>query len=387
MIERPPVTRKIAVQWHDGPTRRALHRLWTRAPQTGMGCLVSALLRALAFCVVAVVKLRGWSYARGWRRTVRLPIPVISVGNLAVGGTGKTPVVRWLSERLAASGWRPAIVSRGYRRRARGTVVLCPGEGRSPDWDDVGDEAALLARLVPEAAMAVGGDRIEAAHLMHDRCGADVVLLDDGFQHWRLERAVDIVLLDARSPFANGRVLPAGPLREPPSALGRADLVVQVDRAGDGGPETPFVRIPSERLGQVRLVPTALLLHPEGTRIPLESLAGKRTFAFCGIAQPEPLGAMLMSLGTDLAGLWAFADHHRYTGRELDAIASQAARLRCEWIVTTGKDLVKCPHVWRPEVPVAALDITVEASVGARAFAAAVESALSPGSGDRARSR
>lgn len=295
---------------------------------------VALAVPAAAFA--AVVRLRNAWYDRpGAAR--RASVPVISVGNLAVGGTGKTPLVAWIARRLRADGLVPAVVSRGYGGTAGpGPLIVSTGEGPRVNARTCGDEPHLLARSLPGVIVVVGSDRVEGA-----RCaaaaGAAVVLLDDGFQHRRLARDLDIVVLDARAPFDNGRVLPQGSLREPPSSLARAQLVV-LTRVRDGDPAEdaidtvraagysgPIVRAGHQATGFVDTIGTA-------------ATAPTRALAFCGIGDPRLFRADLEAAGVTVVGFHAFRDHQPYTVGGWDALVEQAKRLDVP-LVTTEKDL------------------------------------------------
>lgn len=264
-------------------------------------------------------------------------VPVISVGNLAVGGTGKTPLVAWLARRLAAEGRTPAIVSRGYGGAAgHGPVLVSTGTGPRVDARICGDEPHLLARTLGGVIVIVGSNRVEGARAASE-AGATVVILDDGFQHRRLARDLDVVLLDGRSPFANGRLLPAGPLREPPASLARADVVV-LTRLREGDPASRSVADvrgsgytgPIVRAGHRTAGFATASGAPQG--------APERALAFCGIGDPELFRTDLEACGVRPVALRAFRDHHAYSLATLDQLRSEATREGVP-LVTTDKDL------------------------------------------------
>ncbi|HEX6852930.1 MAG TPA: tetraacyldisaccharide 4'-kinase [Candidatus Polarisedimenticolaceae bacterium] len=275
-----------------------------------------------------VVARRNRRFDRG-EGVHRAAVPVVSVGNLAVGGTGKTPMTAWLAARLAARGRRSAIVTRGYGGRAGvGPLDVSRGGGPLVDAAVGGDEPVLLARLT-SAVVVAGSDRVAGARRAVE-LGADVVILDDGFQHRRLDRDLDVVLLDAASPFGNGRLLPAGPLREPPSSLARAGIVVLTRWSGEAPPAgiaAPVVRARHRNAG---------FRDAAGREVP----APGRAFAFCGIARPASFLDSLRGAGVEIAGTRAFPDHHRFDAADLRALAD-GARERGAAIVTTMKDLVR----------------------------------------------
>jgi tetraacyldisaccharide 4'-kinase len=282
---------------------------------------------------------------------------VISVGNLTVGGTGKTPMVAALCKMLLSAGTRPAIVTRGYGGTVgRGPLVVEPGDGRTcPGPDRIGDEPALLARTLPGVTVVVGSDRVAGAREAIAR-GAGVVVLDDGFQHRRLARDVDIVLIDATDPFGGGRLLPAGRLREPPGSLARADLVVLTRCSPDPSgttiveavrqihPDVPIVRARQRAVGFV---------DRSGREVP----APTRAIAFCGIGNPAAFERDLRAAGVEVGRFEAFRDHRPYTSGDLAGLIADAHD-RSTALVTTEKDLVRLDRADAPDPgPIVALRI------------------------------
>lgn len=279
--------------------------------------LLSLLLLPLSWLYCAVVRLRRLGYRLGWLKTRRLPVPVIVVGNLTVGGTGKTPLVLRLASLLRERGWTPGIVTRGYG----GLSATWPRPvNTDSDPAMVGDEAVLLARR-SGCTVVAGPDRAEAGALALRLGGCDILLTDDGLQHTRMARDLEIALVDGERGFGNGRCLPAGPLREPPSWLKRVDLVLY---HGGNGPEP-----------RMRLVPGAAvnLRRPELTR-PLAEFRGQRVLAVAGIGHPGRFFALLADAGLDIEAR-PYPDHHRFTAGDL-------ARWSHGPVLMTEKDAVKC---------------------------------------------
>jgi tetraacyldisaccharide 4'-kinase len=263
----------------------------------------------------------------------RAPVRVICIGNLTVGGAGKTPTAIAVARRLAALGARPALVSRGYRGKLAGPVRVDPARHAAAD---VGDEPLLLAEAAPTFVARNRRAGIEAAVA----AGCDVCVLDDGFQNPHVVHDLSLVVVDAGAGFGNGRVLPAGPLREPVAdGLARADAVVLI---GDGEVVLP----PGLPVLPARLVPDEAGLR----------LRGRRVFAFAGIGRPEKAFATLAETGAVLAGTRAFADHHAYDEDDIARIVEDAAALAAE-PVTTRKDWVRLPDSARALVGV--LDVTL----------------------------
>jgi tetraacyldisaccharide 4'-kinase len=295
----------------------------------------------------------------------RIATPVVSVGNLTVGGTGKTPMVAWVAKKAQDLGARPIIVSRGYR-----------AEAGQPS-----DEALELAGLCPDIPHLQNSDRRRAIREWTARRPCGLAILDDGFQHRQLARALDIVLVDALHPFGYraGRqphVLPRGLMREPLSALGRADFLVLTrtdlaaasDLAALRSTLGPFLR-PGTPFLMARHRPAALVLA-DGSRRPVAELQGQAVAAACGIGNPEAFRRTLEGLGARVAQWHAFPDHHAYTAADLDGLVQAAEAAGLKRLVTTGKDSVK----WRallsgkgapPSVEVSALEVEMQIVEGA----------------------
>jgi tetraacyldisaccharide 4'-kinase len=300
--------------------------------------------------VMSRVWAAGVSLKRAWdlRRRQRLTTPVISVGNLAMGGTGKTPFVIWLSRSLSAAGLQPAILTRGYGRRGReDPLIVAPGE--RPPTEQTGEEAQVLIRAT-RAPVGISARRTVAARQMEERLHPDVFVLDDGFQHWRLDRDLDIVLLDGLAPFgANGEVFPLGSLREPAEALKRADLIV-VTRAGIACPRQGIETAVRRYNARAAIFYSAIVpLYWEdlstGERWGPEQLPFKKTGAFCGLGNPAAFWRTLERLGYRPAWRLPFADHQRYGLRQLQRIKASAEAMGLEALLTTEKDVVNfCPQ-------------------------------------------
>jgi tetraacyldisaccharide 4'-kinase len=313
--------------------------------------LARLVLAGLSAPYGLVVGCRNAAYDRGLLYRARGAVPVVSVGNLTLGGTGKTPLVAWLARTVAARGVQPAIVSRGYGA-ARGQTS---------------DEAAELAILLPDVPHVANRDRVAAVEKAA-AAGAEVALLDDGFQHRRLARDLDIVAVDATDPFGCGHLFPRGLLRESLSGLARAQAVVLTRAAAvDARRRSDIRRIFTEACGgglppvwmEATHRPVRLRSATSATQ-PLERLVSTRVAAFAGIGNPTAFRASLTDLGANLVGFRPFPDHHAYTAADLDAIRDWAAGLRAELVVTTLKDLVKVRRDRLGEAPLFALEIALE---------------------------
>ena len=321
---------------------------------------------------------RNAAYDGGVLRTHRLPVPVISVGNLTAGGTGKTPLVEYLARYCLGRGWRPAVVSRGYRRSSHGVVVISDGTNIMAGVAEGGDEPLQIAASVPGTVVVVGERRSEAGTVAVRRLGAEIVLLDDGFQHRALARDLDIVVLRAEEDPAGERLLPAGLRREPMSALGRAGFVLRSRRgaAVDRPPAVANVnRWFQGPLGISEHVPAGCL-DPEGNAVEPGSLTGTGVFAFCGIAGPEAFMATVARAGMRLVGDMRFPDHHVYRAEELEQIAGRASAAGAQAVVTTEKDFARLAGVVRSitaTLPLLRLQIRLRFIEGEEAIHSLVE--------------
>ena len=309
--------------------------------------LRSSLLLPLSALFGLVAAARRVQYRTGLRRPVRLPVPVVVVGNIAVGGSGKTPVVEWLVRRLREAGYTPGIVSRGYRGTIDGTALV-PADG---DPARFGDEPVLLARLAA-CPVAVGADRPAAAQaLLRAHPGCDVIVSDDGLQHYRLARDVEGAVVD-EGTLGNCRLLPAGPLREPVSRLCGVDLVIA------HGVLSPGLRA---QFGQRAVFPMHLegcdfvALGASGERRAAQDFRARRVHAVAGIGRPERFFAQLEGMGLTIIP-HPFPDHHHFTAADLDFAPGEAK-------VLTSKDAVKCA----PFAPADTWEFPVTAQIAAGA--------------------
>jgi tetraacyldisaccharide 4'-kinase len=297
----------------------------------------------------------AWLYALGVRRyrrrscPVRLPVAVLSVGNITLGGTGKTPLVIALAQELRQRGRSVAVLLRGYGGGSRRPRRVSSADAAA----QVGDEALEIQRSLPGVAVWVGSDRV-AGGLAAIAAGADLLLLDDGLQHWRLARDCDISVLDDRHGVGNGLVFPAGPLREPADQLGRADLLVLTgsgDRAGPaGGAEARGCGAASGLAVPPPLWPAAKpWFRLAGWIEPPARLIGVPLLAFCGIGLPAKFFAALRQAGLELAATVGFADHHPYAASDLERL-QRRADIHGATLVTTVKDWQRLPQGWRERV-------------------------------------
>jgi tetraacyldisaccharide 4'-kinase len=276
--------------------------------------------------LIAVI-LRNFLYSKGWFKIHRADVPVISVGNITTGGTGKTPLVVWLCNALRNSKFKCAILTRGYKTKKR---VLS-------------DEVAILAESCPETKVVVNPDRVAGAAEAVSKFGANVLIMDDGFQHRRLARDLDIVTIDGTVPFGYGKLLPAGLLREPVAALKRADaaVITRCDQAAESELtqlEDKLQQINPEMIIARSIHVPVYMKSVDGKKNSLEELKDKKIFVFCGIGNPDAFFNTVEGLGTEIIGSKIFDDHYHYTDDCLAGIYTQAKRLNADLILTTQKD-------------------------------------------------
>jgi len=348
--------------------------------QDGFGPAASRVLSVAAGGYRGLLGTRDWLYALGVLRSRRLGCPVVSVGNLTVGGTGKTPAVELAVRTLIELGHRPAVLSRGYGRRTHGIQIVADAASIRLDAEEGGDEPFLLARRLPGVPVVVGSNRHAAGRHAIARFGVSAIVLDDGFQHRTLGKDVEIVMARARAPWGNGRLLPGGPLREPVSALRRATLIVVtgassaddvaevLDAARRHAPGTPVLA--------ARHVPTDCWEVATMKYQPVESLLGKRLFGFAGIGAPEGFRQTLKEAGVAEAGFTRFADHHWYARDELRALDAEAAAVGADGLVTTEKDWVRLRRLPVPKRPIHVLGVRLVLLSGEAEWRAAFERAM-----------
>lgn len=324
---------------------------------------------------------RDWLYACRLLRSRGVACPVVSIGNLTVGGTGKTPAAELAVRTLLDLGRRPAVVSRGYGRRTTGTQIVADTASIRLDAEDAGDEPFLLARRLPGVPVVIGSNRWEAAGVAIERFPVDTIVLDDGFQHRTLAKDLEIVMARADRPWGNGRLLPAGPLREPLGALARAHLIVVtgVDRVEDLDEVIQAARrhAPDVPVLGGRYVPTECWEAGARQVVPLPALAGTRLLAFAGIAAPQGFARTLATLGIAIEGVIPFPDHYWYSSGDVEALDARASGLGMDGFITTEKDWVRLRQLRLPRRPLYVLGVRLELLAGSIVWRAAFERACS----------
>jgi tetraacyldisaccharide 4'-kinase len=314
----------------------------------------------------------------------RLPGRVVSIGNLTLGGTGKTPATIALAGVAKQKGFRPCILTRGYKGKTGGPVFVSRGERPLLNEYQAGDEALLMAKKLTGIPVIKAKDRYEAgmfalSSLPTDLC-PDVFILDDGFQHWRLFRDKDILLIDGTNPFGNRRLFPSGSLREPISAAGRADVIVITktdDSLRDRDSDRRLKSLIEEIKKYNKEAPIFFARHSPsrfitatGDTFPPEWAKAKKFFGFCGIGNPRSFQATLKVEGVEITGFRAFRDHYRYGSGAIRDVASQAKKSGADWIVTTEKDIIRLKDPAIPENLVAlAVEFTVDEGFYEEVFA------------------
>jgi len=325
------------------------YRKLVSGESVGPGAVLLRFILGIAAQIYGfIVELRNFLYSKGWLKIHRAEVPVISIGNITTGGTGKTPLVIRLCKQLISDSQfqitssQCAILTRGYKADQH-----------------YGDEPAVLAESCPGIQVVINPDRVAGAAEAISRFGAKVLVMDDGFQHRRLGRDVNIVAIDGTVPFGYGKLLPAGLLREPVSALKRADAVVitrcdQVTEAELAKLEGKLRQVNPEMVIARSVHASVCAKSIDDREISLEELKGKNIFAFCGIGNPDAFFNTVKVLGTKLVGSRVFDDHYHYTNECLADINEQAKRLVADLILTTQKDWVS---ISSPAIPNASEEV------------------------------
>lgn len=319
------------------------------------------LLKVASYPYLAGAFLHRWAYGK-MLRPREASLPVISIGNLTVGGTGKTPLVQWLVGLLREEGALPAVLTRGYRGEA-----------------GFADEPAMLRAST--AAMVIVNPHRWAGAKKAAAEGADVCVLDDGFQHVRLARDLEIVAVDATCPLGYGHMLPRGLLREPISALRRADAIVltRCDQvtAAELRTISGKLRVLASRalLAESVLAPSGFR-GPDGQLRPVQELAGRKVWAFCGLGNPAAFYRTLAGLGAEVAGHTTFNDHHAYTQADIDALGAHCEAAGASGLVTTSKDAIKLPR-WLDRTNIGSLEVELKITAGESALKERISQVLS----------
>jgi tetraacyldisaccharide 4'-kinase len=375
-------------------------RAWTEAIETFVlevifeqrrgkrAAVARAVLFAFSEVYQAAIKLRRFLYDVRILRDSTLGVQVITIGNLTVGGTGKTPVVEKFARELTDQGRKVAILSRGYRSKppplANRLVnklllrddrtpprVVSDGKNLLLDSETAGDEPHMLASNLKDVVVLVDKDRVKSGRYAIEKFGCDILLLDDGFQYWKLAgRRRDIVLVDYQQPFGNEHLLPRGTLREPPDHLARADTIFITKVDGDTASLRARIQRCNPTAGIIECVHRPLYFENvfTGERVGLELLKGRRVATLSGIAQPESFEQGVTKLGAELVYTKRFADHHRFRQQEILNVINRAKKRQAELIITTQKDAVRFPKLDRRDLPMYFMRVEINIISGAKDF-------------------
>ncbi len=379
---------------------RERFRAWTESIETfGVEVILgerrgarATAVRALLYCCsklfqVGVITRRALYNFRILRDST-LGVQVIAIGNLTVGGTGKTPVVEKFARELRDQGRNVAILSRGYRSKpvpmhrwflkkvflrddTTPPRVVSDGKSLLLDSEMAGDEPYMLASNLKDVVVLVDKDRVKSGRYAIEKFGCDTLLLDDGFQYWKLQgRRQDIVLIDRQQPFGNERLLPRGTLREPPSHLARASTIFITKSDGNTSDLRRRIAQVNPGAGIIECIHHPLYLEDvfTGQRLGIEVLRGRKVASLSGIAQPESFEESLVKLGAELVYSKRFADHHRFSQQEIINVINRSKKRQAETIVTTQKDAVRFPKIDRRDLPIYFMRVEIKILSGANDF-------------------
>ena len=379
---------------------RETFRAWTEASETFVLDVIlggrrgkrAALLRSVLFALskifIGAVKARRFLYNVRILRDSTLGVQVIAIGNLTVGGTGKTPVVEKFARVLQDQGRTVAVLSRGYRSkpppltkrlwdrvlfRSESTPprVVSDGKNLLLDSETAGDEPYMLASNLKDVVVLVDKDRVKSGRYAIEKFGCDTLLLDDGFQYWKLRgRRQDIVLIDRQQPFGNEQLLPRGTLREPPSHLARATTIFITKSDGNTAKLRERIAQYNSTAGIIECIHAPLYFEDvfSGERKGLELLQGKKIASLSGIAQPESFEQSLIQLGGELVYSKRFADHHRFTQQEILNTINRGKKRQALAIITTQKDAVRFPKIDRRDLAIYFMRVEIKILTGADDF-------------------
>jgi tetraacyldisaccharide 4'-kinase len=318
---------------------------------------VRLLLTPFSWLYSGVMRLRNLGFDTGLIVSEKAAVPVISIGNITAGGSGKTPLVIALAEWFTRAGIKVAVVSRGYGRSSKGAMIVSDAKGKLASCANGGDEPVLIARRVPEAVVIVSEKRAAGARIARQQFGVDLIILDDAFQHRYLKRDCDIVLLDANKPLDREKVLPAGLLREPLSQISRADIVVMTRlKPGQTAQRPQWLPAEADLPHFPAVMQTSRLVDDQFNECgELSDLAGQSIVLVTGIADAGPLKAYLAQQGVEIIRHFDFSDHYRYSAADLQKLAQVCSGTGVNRVITTEKDLVKLAELDRTGLVIQAI--------------------------------
>ena len=336
------------------------------------------LLHTLSLAYLLIVQTRLFLFKTGIFKTNKLGCPVVSVGNLTLGGTGKTPVVEYIARYFIDNGIKPIILSRGYGRCSKTSVaIVSNGENILLKPEEAGDEPYLLAENNPTVPVIVGRRRLQAGKAAIGKYKPDVLILDDGFQHLSLARDLNIVLLNCIKPLGNGHIFPAGSLREPVSALKRADMIIYTH--SDEAPDDCCENIPvSKNILKLKTIHTFdKIVHiTDQKKISPEELNKKKIVIFCGIGEPDSFRKRVEQYGAEIVYYKYFPDHYVYKLDDLQSLQKTAENLKADFIITTQKDSVKIKELTPALSLIWIVRMKIEFSKGEKKFQEALLSCV-----------
>ncbi|PKN66232.1 MAG: tetraacyldisaccharide 4'-kinase [Deltaproteobacteria bacterium HGW-Deltaproteobacteria-10] len=320
-------------------------KIWDDDGNKNVYIPVKVIASILSFFYLGVINFRNWLYDHKIFKEMKLPCPVISVGNITVGGTGKTPCVIMLARMLQKNGFKPAVISRGYGSKSINPVnIISDGDKILLDSETAGDEPYLIAQELKNVPVITGAKRIATGETAINQFGVNVLICDDAMQHRQIFRDINLVLLDNRSLSGKDHVLPRGRLREPIKELGRADAIIltrtdetqQIDKIiGE------IIRTKNIPVFKSIHKPKDIIRGNYNAREPVSELKGKKVYAFCGIANPDSFKKILLVLETKILSFDIFPDHYRYDKSELEKIRTGFISCHADYLVTTQKDAVR----------------------------------------------
>tara|TARA_Y100001934_G_scaffold37951_1_gene44181 strand:+ start:3498 stop:4754 length:1257 start_codon:yes stop_codon:yes gene_type:complete len=387
--------------WQTSPRMRELFLTWSESLEQFVleviygqrkgkrAALLRVILYSLSKVFTVAVKTRRFLYNFRILRDSTLGVQVIAIGNLTAGGTGKTPVVEKFARELQDAGRKVAILSRGYRSKPpplyerlinklllREDItppkVVSDGKSLLLDSESAGDEPYMLASNLRDVVVLVDKDRVKAGRFAIDKYSCDTLLLDDGFQYWKLKgRRQDVVLIDRQQPFGNnGKLLPRGTLREPPSHLSRANIIFITKSDGNTEELRGTIAKYNPEASVIECVHSPLYFEDvfTGEREGLDFLNGKKVAALSGIALPASFEESLMDLGADLVYTKRFVDHHRFSQQEVLNVINRGKTRQADFIVTTQKDAVRFPKIDRRDLPIYFMRVEIKILKGAKNF-------------------
>lgn len=345
---------------------------------TRPAAVVKFILSAISQVYYLVMQARLFLFNRGIIRSHSLGVTVISVGNITLGGTGKTPVVELLARELRDGGRKVAILTRGYKRRtpllkrllhsgiADEPKVVSDGSRVLVDSNEAGDEPYMLARNLDGVFVIVGKNRVKSGNYAIRKLGADTLILDDGFQYLPLRRKHNIVLIDSTNPFGNRFLIPRGTLREPLKNLSRADYILLTKSNGNLNALRQQVRLFNNKaeIIETRHKPEYFEELYTTFRKPLDYIKSKRVFVISAIARPESFEKSIEKLGAEVVNSFRFLDHHRFTYEEIEKIFNEAKEQKIDAIISTEKDAVRMPVMDKYKIPIYFLRVSIEIVAG-----------------------